>query len=34
LLNLASGRINDVQEREVHSALDPISSGVDGVAGQ
>jgi hypothetical protein len=34
LLNLVGGRINDVQEGEVHSALDPIGSGVDGVAGQ
>ena len=34
LLNLPGGRIDDVQEGEVHSALDPISSGVDGVAGQ
>jgi hypothetical protein len=34
LLNLASGRIDDVQERDVHGALDTIGSGVDGVAGQ
>ena len=34
LLNLVGGRIDMVQERAVHSALDPISSCVDGVAGQ
>jgi hypothetical protein len=34
LLNLASGRIDDVKERQIHSALDPISSGVHSVAGK
>ena len=32
--DLACGRIDDVQEREIYSAFDPVISGVDGVAGQ
>lgn len=32
--DLAGGRIDDVQEREIYCAFDPVISGVDGVARQ
>ena len=32
--DLACSRIDDVQERQIHSTFDPVISGMDGVAGQ